>query len=325
MLLTLTALITFPATTARGALQLRKPASVRIESSWQELTDRAEIQLAKAVSDFDNKNVQAVFRKGDPVTIELGYNGRQNTEFQGFITQVGADYPVTLYCQDAMWKLKQSTVNISFRTISLPDLLKAIVPAGYSIDALDIQLGAVRFSNTTVAQVLKKLQDDFSLYSYMKGNTLVCGKIYQDDEGLDIIDIHLEKDIVSSELEFEAAADTLLEVKAISVLNDGTKKEVTVGDKGGDTQTLTYFNIEDISELKRLATIDLEKQKKDRLSGGLIMLGQPSIQHGRKVRLYSDLYPERNGVFDVKRIETSWGHDGFRRKLQIGNGINGQT
>ena len=97
--------IEFPETaTRRQAIVIRKPNSVQIESGWKFLTDRATIVLPRKVKDFDRHDIREVFRKGDPVVIRLGYDDVLHNEFSGFVSQVAADIPILIKCEDEMSK-----------------------------------------------------------------------------------------------------------------------------------------------------------------------------------------------------------------------------
>lgn len=100
MTLAMVSKIVFPETSIHGEIIIRKCNSVRIESSWELLTDTATIVLPRNVRDFDKLNVKQVFKKGDPVQIYLGYDENLLLEFEGFISEVSADIPIKIKCDD---------------------------------------------------------------------------------------------------------------------------------------------------------------------------------------------------------------------------------
>ena len=185
MHLAMVAKITFKASRNRAAIVLRKPTAVTVEKSWKTLTDMATITMPRNVLDFDKQKVKELFKPDDPVVIELGYNGQYITEFTGYISKVSADVPIKIELEDEMRIIRKIPVNASFARTSLKDLFKTLLPS-YTVDALEVQLGAVRFAKTNMGQVLTYLKDEYSLYSYMKDGVLVCGKIYADDTTEDL-------------------------------------------------------------------------------------------------------------------------------------------
>ncbi|PCI11865.1 MAG: hypothetical protein COB73_00740 [Flavobacteriaceae bacterium] len=322
MILAMVARITFLATDNREEIVIRKPNAVKIESSWKMLTDRASIVLPRNVPYFEKHKIKDVFRKGDPVLIELGYNGFLNVEFEGYITRVSANIPITIECEDEMYQLKKILVNLSLPKTSLKALLQQIIP-GYDIDALEVEIGAQRFPKTTVAKVLDYLQKDYSLYSYMKGKQIVCGKIYADNSDDEVVKIHLEKNVVSNELNYKHKEDVIIRITAVSTLPDGRKIEVTVGDEDGEERQLSYYGIEIEAELETIAKEDLKKYKVDGFDGSIKLFGDPVIKHGQKVELKSDLYPDRNGTYYVERTKVDFNDTPqFRRTIQLGDKAN---
>lgn len=322
MTLALNAEVIFQKTDHRPGVVLYRVSEITVDSSWKQLTDRATLTFPRKLKYFDTYKVRDVFRIGDPVQIKFGYNGVLNAEFSGYITDVSADIPVKIKLEDEMWKLKQIPVNFSAANIDLKKLLTKICP-GYSIDALEgVQLGGVRFSNTTVAKVLEKLKNDWGLYSYMKGKQLVCGKYYVDDSHADKLRFHLEKNCVSNSLNYRRKEDVLISITAVSTLPNGEKIEVKgIGDKNGRQQTLTFYNIEVKAELERLAKIEYKKQKKDGFDGEFVGFGIPIVRHGLKVELTSELYNDRDGVYYVDGVHKTFGRGGIRQSVQLGDKV----
>ncbi|MFY0714130.1 hypothetical protein J1D01_10665 [Seonamhaeicola sp. NFXS20] len=322
MTLAMNAHITFPEYNGRKELIIKKVSSVEIESSFKLLTDKAVITLPRNVKFFDKNKVREVFRRGAPVIIALGYNGEYITEFQGYVTQVSANIPIQITCEDEMWKLKQLPVNVSYKSVTLKKLLEDIAP-NYSVDALEgVELGGVRFAKTNVAAVLDKLQKDpYNLFSYMKGKQLVCGKYYSDDSNEDTVNFHLERNAVSNDLNYRNAEDIILKVKGVSVLKDGKKIEVEIGEDGGDTYQLTYYNIAVKAEVQKLLEKDYETKKRGGFDGSFTSFGTPSIAHGMKVNLESGLYPERSGTYYVEAVKKNFGKSGYRQEITLGGAL----
>lgn len=316
--------ITFPETETRKEIIIKKVNSVHIESGWKRLTDTATIIIARNVGYFDKHKVKETFKSGDPVKIELGYNGNLVVEFEGYISHVSADIPIVIKCEDEMYKLKKIPVNISMGSTSLKKLLEAIIP-GYEIDALEVEIGAQRHPKTTVAKVLEKLKDDYSLYSYMKGKQLVVGKIYADDSELVPINLFLEKNVVNNDLNYKNKEDVIIRINAVSTLKNGSKIEVTVGDEAGEERQLTYYGIEIKAELTKLANEDLKKYKIDGFTGSVTAYGIPKIDHGNKIQLVSGLYPDRNGLYYVEETIIDFTDTAeYRRKILLGDKVTAQ-
>lgn len=323
MSLVMTARITFDAHEGRRKIVLRKVTSVVIETSWKTLTDTAEITLPRNVKFFDNQNVKEVFRKGDPVTIELGYDERFVTEFQGYISTVSADTPIIIKCDDEMYNLKKMKAHYTSKSVTLDKLIKDLVK-GYDIDVLQgVQLGGVRFANTTVYKVLEKLQDNpYNLHSYFKGKQLVVGKYYADDAANNPYKLRLEKNVVSNELTYRSREDVILKINATSVLVNGKSIKYELGEDGGDVLNLNYYNIEVKAELEKKVKQDYDRRKQGGLDGTVTLFGIPSVAHGGVANIESRRYPDRNGSYYIDTIRKEFDDTPkYRQIVTLGNNV----
>lgn len=301
MTLAMVAHIIFPANERRQEINIRKPNAVKIESGWEMLTDTATIVMARNVRYFDKRKIKDVFKKGDEVIIKLGYNGDLKTEFKGYVTQVSADIPIKIKCEDAMYLLKKHPVNIAFKNTNINTLVSKILPDGFKFDAADINIGTKRFKKTTVAKVLEYLQEEYNIYSYMKDfETLVVGKVYSDDTEEHKFDF--QKNVIENKLKYKDKEDIIIKIEAVSTLPSGSKIEVSVGDDDGEVRRLSYYNIKVKSELKKIATLDYEKFKIDGFEGDISTWGIPSVSHGEKANVVSQRYPDRNGTYYIKHV-----------------------
>lgn len=200
------------------AFSVFKVSEVEIESSWKMLTDTANIVLPRNVRDFDKNKISEVFKVGDKCTIKAGYNGELLTEFTGYIRKVSADYPITIELEDEMFKLKKIPVHYSSKIGSLKNFLNAIVK-GIEIDCeADIQIGAMRFANTTLGAVLDTLQKDYSLYAFIRNGKLTIAKPYSDVKNdREIYRFDLERNCVSNDLKYLSKEERTIKIKATSV------------------------------------------------------------------------------------------------------------
>jgi hypothetical protein len=294
--------ITFAATAYRPEMVIRQVNAVGGESSWKAQTDTCTIVLPRNTITFDRYKVSTLFRRGDAVKVEMGINGTYAVEFQGYISESpSVDIPVEIKCQDEMWKLKQLPVSVSLRAgAKLPDLIKKILPT-YTADVLEIDLPAdlLRFSNTTVAEVLEKIKSVTGLPSYFQNGKLIVAKVYADNSAAHEVD--LDGYIVANNLKYRKAEDRKIKVKAVSTNESGKKKlTVEVGDEGGEMRQLSYTGITDEKTLKALAERELAKYKVDGYEGTIESFANMTAQHGDKLKIKSSkTYPDRDGTYYV--------------------------
>ncbi|WP_220764304.1 hypothetical protein [Flavobacterium sp. UMI-01] len=278
--------------------------------------------MPRNVSYFNKYNVREVFRKGDAITIYFGYDGNNEKEFEGYISEVSADIPIVIKFEDEMFNVRKIPVNYSAANTGLKELLQTIIP-GYEIDALEgVQLGAVRLAKTGVGAVLDKLQSDWGLYTYMRGKTVVCGKYYVDESEYKPVNFNLERNCVSTALNYKKKEDVSLKIKVVSTLSNGKKIEVdNIGDKDGNERQLTFYNIELKAELERLGKLEYEKYKVDKFEGSFTAFGIPTVRHGLKVTIKSNLYEDRNGNYYIEKVVKTFKPGGIRQEITLGDKV----
>lgn len=311
--------ITFPRSRGREQLNLYRCCSVHIESSWKMLTDTAEIILPRRIREFSGGKISEFFQPGDPVLIELGYDNMLYTEFWGYIKSVETGVPVVIRCEDEMYQLKGRKINFSGKSVKLEDLLKSVAP-GYEIDCYSgVELGKVRYSKVTPAQVLEDIQKKTGLYSYFDLKKLVVGKIYGDDAVREPARVHLEKNAVSQSLNFDGDKNRKVQVKALSINKGGKKLEVKVGEEGGDTYDLTFVGITVEVNLKKTAQREYQRMKESRISGSIVLFGIPRIKHGMVLEIQSMVNPDMNGSYYVEKVTKDFSDDAtYRQNIDLG-------
>ena len=173
------------------------------------------------------------------------------------------------------------------QTCALPILLKKIAP-GYQLDFYEgVELGNVRYSNVTAAQVLEDIQKKTGLRSYFDGKVLKCGKIYADQDNVNAVKINLERNAISESLNQNSTGAYGVKVKAISILKGGKKIEADAGDSNGTLQTLTHVGIEAKAILEKIAQKDYKRLKAKGFDGQIELFGIPRILHGMRIELES--------------------------------------
>src|SRR6478609_6474737 len=155
---------------------------VEVVSSRENLTDTAKIVLPNNIRPKVDGEVsyeitagdQSIWKRGDEVLINLGYDDNNAQIFKGRITGISPKKPLEFMCEDEMYTLKQQGVKYSTQSANLKSLMAAIVPAGISVVTEDITLGKFVVTNASVAEVLDYLRKKFGLSSYF----LPTGELY---------------------------------------------------------------------------------------------------------------------------------------------------
>lgn len=308
--------IVFPANARRGSIELRKVTSVEISTSVQDVCQAATITLPRNIPQLANDELKRLIRRGDEVSISLGYDGDlREVDFKGFTTSVGADVPVVIECRDGLWKLLQEPFHKAYKNASVPEVIRDLVGSAYKVQALDATLGPIRVVNGKKADLIKALKDEFGLVTYLKGDTVFCGLLF--DANARTVTYAMERNIKASELKYRTADEVTLKVTAKSILRDGSSIEAVVGDPDGEPRTLNYYGITNKADLQKLAEADMLKFKYDGYEGGFTGFGVPVCQFGDKVQLTSSDRPERDGLYLAEAVTISFGPDGFERDIKL--------
>lgn len=313
--------IIFIANSRRGNVEIRRIHSAKINKSFNSIMATGEIVLPRKISQFKQTTVKQLIRRGDQLEVWLGYNGNLQLELRGYVTSVSSDAPVKISIADQMWWVCQLPVHKSYQNASIPDVVRELIPGYLEVDAIDATVGPVIFKKTTVGKALNLLKDEFGLRTYMKGDTVVCGKLNTATGNTQhfIIERNVKPD---AELKYRNADDVKVKLTATSVKSNGDKMSVEVGDPDGETRELSYYNIGSESELKKLAEADLQKYKFDGYEGSFKAYGIPYLEPGDKCNLSSRQYPERDGEFAVEATSVTFDDSPmYERKITLANAL----
>lgn len=343
-----------------------------IESSVDKLTQTAEIVLPRKlyardqndklyslysqdfnIGGFNNSN--PLILKGDRVQIYAGYRfDDENTTglwFDGFVSRVGAGKPFTIYCEDYMWKLKQTPAKSKvWKGYTVSSMLRELLDGtGVTLNAtseigITYNVGYFTTQNMTVAQVLEKLRKDASLYSYMRGTELRVGyPLYIESEATTHT-FTFQKNIIENDLEYKRKEDIVLSAicKTVDTVSAGTtksgkqktkkqRKEIYVyfengefksglvapPNTEGERRTFHYFDGTPDDVMIDDAKKRLEEYYYTGFSGDITVFGYPYVQHGDNVMLVNPVLAEMNDTYKIKSVSYSGGISGLRQILKL--------
>lgn len=305
--------ISFPTNRGRSAFFIRRAEYIEATRSVKELVGKALVKLPRKL--YFASGVNELIQTGDPITIELGYDERFETAFTGYVVKIKPGESVEVFCEDEMWKLKQTSVHKLLRKVSVKQLIEFIAPE-YEFENSDFNLGDVKINRATPLAVLEMLRSKYSIYSFFDGKKLIVGKPYSYLDELHTF--RLGEFQLPINLEYQDESEIKVKVRAQSLLANGTKLEVEVGDSAGAESKLIYSNITSISELKKLANADLEKLKRGGYKGDFEALGFVEMRPGTKLELSDIFYPERAGRYYIDAVKATFGGGGFHKTITLG-------
>lgn len=288
-----------------------------VESSWKNQTDTARITLPAALK-VDRDRLSSIFKKGDAVSIRIGYDGKLNNVFSGYVARIKPTTPIAIECEDEMWKLKQVTVNSNAKSEKLQDYLQRVLPI--EADCFDIVIPSFVAHNITGAQLLNEFKSDYGFHSFFRNGKLVVGKQYDPEDNTThkvIIDNSQNSNVAGQGLEYQEKDDVKLKVTAISTMSDGTKHEVEIGNPDGEARTLNFYNVPK-SDLQKLAEKEMERFNYTGYKGDVTLFGEPFVRHGQRLELYNDQSSDKTGKYFIDAVTYNYGLGGFRQQVTIG-------
>lgn len=297
--------------------QLEEVTAVEITRDTEKLTDECRITLPKKVKWDGEPDIPV--RRGDMVSVSLGYDGELQAAFSGYVRDVGFKTPIVLVCEDEMFKLKQQPAQKkAYRSVDLETLLKD-QGIGCEIRVFGEQrLGQYRVTADTVASLLGKLQQQ-GIRSFFRTEdgqpVLYCGVLFERETspsqvfatGLNIID--------DQSLEQQQADTMRLRVKAVSLMPDNKKVKVEVGDADGELRVLHTYNKTE-SELKAWAEQEVKRLKRDGLTGSFKTFGYRLVDKLDVIGMKID--GEKKGCYQVKKNVIKYDTGGFRQEITLG-------
>lgn len=290
------------------------------------LTDTCELTIPKRASWEGAQDFKLPIKRGDKITVKLGYNGILKTRFSGYIRTIDTKNPVKINCEDGMFLLKMAEVKKKgYAKVTLKELLTDLLAnTGIAFQLIDddIILGPYRITKNTVAEELNEIKNEFGLRAYFRrvGNNsiLYVGFTYPFD-GRKKESFVFGQNIISENFVYRTAQDVRVKIKAISIDDKNKRIECVTGDKDGELFTVYKYNVGE-DELKRFAETELIRFKTTGFKGGFETFGEPSVNKCDIAHIKA--MDNNSGDFLIKRLEVTFGMTGYRQKIEIGQPLN---
>jgi len=292
---------------------------VQTVSSWEQLTDTCRIVFPRRIS-WQGRDlasgIDPVLQRDMPVSVQLGYDGELAEVFRGYVREVGAQIPVEVMCEDPMYLLKRGEFTKSYKAVTLTEILTDVLAGAVPFEVVaDRDIGQLRISRATPAKVIEELRSKYYVKMFFRAGTLYAGLAYV-PELQSRHDIKFELQVIENNLEYRRSEDVKINLTAVIVQPDNTRETIEYGDPEGEKRTLYYYNVSKESVEGQLAG-EIDRLKYDGYRGTFTTFGQPNIEHGDVVELSSDVYPERDGAYLVKRVEKNFGLGGYRQIVEV--------
>ena len=299
-------------------------ADCNIVEDVSTLTDTCEIQLPKKIKwqEAVAKNGKPPIKRGDKITIKLGYDGNLQTRFTGFIRSVDAKVPITIKCEDGMFVLKSHKVKPkAFKNASLHEIVSYLLEGTsiqFQLMDKDIKVGNWRLTKTHASEELQELKEKMMLSSYFRRingeSILYIGLAYPLDNRKKVKFMH-GKNIIDENFEYRDKEDIRVRCEAQSFNAKNKKVTYEYGDKDGDVIKIRIDGLTE-NELKKYAIEAVERYKQSGFKGSFETFGQPEVSKCDMVEIHAS--DGNSGVYLVKKLEIEFGTNGYRQKIELG-------
>ncbi len=299
-------------------------ADCNIVEDVSTLTDTCEIQLPKKIKwqEAVAKNGKPPIKRGDKITIKLGYDGDLQTRFTGFIRSVDAKVPITIKCEDGMFVLKSHKVKPkAFKNASLHEIMSYLLEGTsiqFQLMDKDIKVGNWRLTKTHASEELQELKEKMMLSSYFRRingeSILYIGLAYPLDNRKKVKFMY-GKNIIDENFEYRDKEDIRVRCEAQSFNAKNKKVTYEYGDKDGDVIKIRMDGLTE-NELKKYAIEAVERYKQSGFKGSFETFGQPEVSKCDMVEIHAS--DGNSGVYLVKKLEIEFGTNGYRQKIELG-------
>lgn len=296
---------------------IKKVANIKIAGDSETLADTCRIELPRNTKWMGSGSIP--IRRGDDVTVWMGYNDKLDKRFVGKVREVSAGTPTVITCEDMMFVLRQRSIKKKlYRNCEVGDLLKDIIPAGIKYETSGkIEIGDYRTSASTVAGELGLLYDNCHIRSFFEldendAPVLYVYSVFAKERNVSG-KFESGKNVIGDNLEYKRAEDVNIRIKGVSTFLNGTKIEYSEGD--GDERTINFFNLS-MTQLKVAVQNELKRLKWDGLRGTFETLGRHVVKKMDVLDLAIEgVTPAR---YQVKAVDVEFSTSGgYRQRVEL--------
>lgn len=265
-------------------------------------------------------------KRGDKISVWLGYDDNLQLAFQGYVLRVGLKAPILLECEDEMWKLKNIPMDYSLlaNDISIIKLLENFT--NIPVRGVNFVVNSYfRSSAVTVCQWLKFLQSygpDKFFFRNLEGEyKLVCLNCFTPNisDFVDFYVLNSNVNIVSDSnlIDFKPGSnDVYIRISVLAAVNE---KRVFI-ERGSMEKAVKRFiyrkSLMNEQIANRLADFIVARESNSGLRGSLEIFGGKLIWPFDTVGIIID--GVRKGKYQVAKNIISYGKDGFRQNITLG-------
>lgn len=309
-----------------GNFVFRVLHDVEITKSVELIADTAIIKLPtrfKVKQNNEIKFTEVAIKVGNPVKITLAYENKyKGVEFIGFVKKIKPTTPIEVHCEDAMWLLRRKNITKVWEKTTLKEILQEVVKGtdlriAENIPKIPLENYTIR--NANGVQVLQHLKKEFRLSSFINDNNeLYCGLKQLTNINEQVI-YDLNYNLIENNLEYKTKEERKIKVRYTYIAPDNKRKHVEQGDNDGALRSFHTSVVSDENLLREMAKSEVEKLKYDGFDGEVVSFLIPYATRGMVAKIEDKEYPHKKGTYFIKKVVTTFGTDGAKRTVTIGN------
>lgn len=296
-------------------------AECEIECSVDNLADSATIVLPEAVMN-QVLNIQEKISRGTKVLIQLGYDNKLETEFEGYIQEITTnDSTLKIICEDALFLFRVSVPDVELKPSSLKQIAQYLIDKidpSFTLNCdYDISYEKFVIHQATGYDVLKKIQEETkaNVYFDTTNKVLHIHPLYLEKAG--IVRYSMQQNIEKSSLEYKLAIDKKIEVTIESTDTKGKVTSITAGTTGGDKINLKVGPMS-AADMRKVANAALVKNSFNGYSGSFDGWLIPFVKPTYSARIEDADYPYKDGNYYVVSVKTNFSESGGVRTITPG-------
>jgi hypothetical protein len=267
-----------------------------------------------------NERKEYAIKEGDAISVLLGYDGRNEKRFEGFVKRVNMAIPVVVECEGYSYLLYDIIFNKSYGSTTIKDLLTDLCK-GTSIvlskEIPTVPLQNVRFKNATGFQVLEWIQKECKLAVYFNFNELFVGTLYGKSQAT-----------VKFRLGWNTAKEDDFKKRIVDKnVRIVIKEKNSAGEVKKTKSDASKYSTDKEVKIKAGIPSDLLKQIANRLQtksnyngyeGSITAFLEPFCNKGMVAEIIDKVYPEREGRYFVENVSGEFGTSGGRQTITLG-------
>ena len=311
-----------------GSYSIQTLDKVTIKRSVETLGNTAVIVLPRTVYNR-TMGIESKFNLDDPVTIKLGYDGKLETEFEGFLSFVSIEESsITLECEDYIFFYRMGLAPKELKDKSVKEILKHVNDEISALSGKSLSLSCdlsnkytyIIEEGETGLEVLNEIRRLTKTEIYMEGNTLYCHSQFSRESKKVAYDFSLN--IESADLKYKTADSTKFLVIGTGTGADGMPIVVKKGIKGGGVKRFSSTEIVDENNLQKEVEEAYNKEVYTGYEGSFNAWLVPYCDAGYAVTIEDSDKEYPKGSYYVLSVETTFSKAGGVRRISLGKKLS---